>query len=313
MDRKKPRISQLSTSSIKDECTCTCPPSRLCTCPTSQAPSFSQTVAGSAKPAVDTSTKLSSESPSLPQAQEESKEDWKSFGRIPVDDTTDSFADQDLKCEKKREIFRELLGNSCWIDEGDENAETEIFVSDEEDEIDDSKFRTNEDSNGVEEKHNQEDLDGLLSKYEKMALEKSLLEENQNWLIFERMHQEREITEAKECIKALKEQQLREREMMNGALADAKGSNKVLRGKLESVEENQERLGRENAILEAEVRRLTEALESLSKKKDPVRMVCGGTQSSTWRPWTQSFAPVWECPSCTFQNPAANMTCDMCG
>ena len=142
-----------------------------------------------------------------------------------------------------------------------------------------------------------------------MALEQSLLEEDQKWLISERMHQEREITEAKECIKALKEQQLMEREMMNGALADAKTSNKVLREKLESVEENQERLGRENAILEAEVHRLTEALKSLSKNEDSV---CGGNQASLLRPWRQSLAPVWDCPTCTFQNPADNLTCDMC-
>ena len=257
-------------------------------------------VAGCAKPAVETSTKLSCESPVLPQ--EVRSEDWKNDERIPVEDN----ADQDLKCENDQEIFRELLGNSCWIVKGDQNAETEIFVSDEEDDVDNSEFQTNKDCAGrVEEKHDQEDLDSLLSKYQKMALEKSLLEEDQKWLISERIHQEREIAEAKECIKALKEQQLRERDGMNRALEDAKASNKVLREKFESLQENQERLGRENAMLDAEVDRLTKALESLSKDVDPLKMV-GATQL----PWRQSL--LWECPTCTFQNPAASLTCDMC-
>ena len=261
-------------------------------------------MAGTAKPAVETSTKLSCESSSLPQ--EVRSEDWKNYERIPVEDN----ADQDLKCENDQEIFRGLLGNSCWIVKGDENTETEIFVSDEEDEAEDSEFQPNEDCAAqVDEKHDQEDLNSLLSKYQNMALEKSLLEEEQKWLISERMHQEREIAEAKECIQALKEQQLRERDAMNRALEDAKASNKVLREKFESLQENQERLGRENAMLEAEVNRLTEALESLSKDDNPAKMG-GATQSSPWRPWRRP--PLWECPTCTFQNPAASLTCDMC-
>ena len=111
------------------------------------------------------------------------------------------------------------------------------------------------------------------------------------------------------CIKELKEQQLRERDAMERALEDAKASNKVLREKFESLQENQERLGRKNAMLEAEVDRLTEALETLSKDDDPAKMV-GATQSSPWRPLRQPL--LWECPTCTFQNPSASLTCDMC-
>ena len=143
-----------------------------------------------------------------------------------------------------------------------------------------------------------------------MALEKSLLEEDQKWLISERMHQEREVAEARECIDALKEHQLRERDVMKRALDDAKASNNVLREKFESLQENQERLGRENADLKAEVERLTKTLESFLKEANPVHMF-GLTHSSPWRPWRQPPL-LWECPTCTFQNSAENLKCDMC-
>ena len=273
-------------------------------------------VAVCAEPAVDPSTENSGESLSRrirPRSRTRSSIRSRSRSRTrssirsrssrrsdPVEDN----ADQDSKCANNQKIFRELLGNSCWIVKGDENGETEIFESDEEDE--DSEFQANKDCAAVEEKH---DLDGLLSKYQKMAFDKSVLEEDQKWLISERMHQEREILEARECIKEVKEQQVRERDAMERALEDAKASNKVLREKFEGLQENQERLGRENAMLKAEVDRLTETLESLSKDDNPVKIV-GASQSSPWRPWRHPL--VWECPTCTFQNPAANLRCDMC-
>ena len=69
------------------------------------------------------------------------------------------------------------MGNSCWIAKGDENAEVEIFVSDDEDEVADQGVADDED--GDKEMDGREDLDGLQSKCRKIALEKALLEEDQ--------------------------------------------------------------------------------------------------------------------------------------
>ena len=67
------------------------------------------------------------------------------------------------------------MGKSCWIAKGDENAEVEIFVSDDEDEVADPGVGDNEDGDKVEEMEGREDLDGLKSKCRKIALEKALL------------------------------------------------------------------------------------------------------------------------------------------
>ena len=290
MDRKKPR--QLSASSSKDEeCLC-CPSSRLCTCTTSTTtyPSSSQSVAGSTEPVDDTSMSLEGDR---------------------FEESTVSSSDQEVKQEKERDTFWpwDLLGNSCWIGKGDENEEVEIFVSDDEDEVADPGVGDNEDGDKVEEMDAREDLDGLQSKCRKIALEKALLEEDQKWLISERIRQERELAEAKDCVKALKEeieghkeQQLRERETMKRALENAKVSNRVLREKMEllqeTTKENQEMLRRENSTLRAEMHRLTLAL---AKGEEGSRRTI---QSAVWE--------HWECPTCTFHNQAGNLSCDMC-
>ena len=258
------------------------------------SPSSSQSVAGSTEPDVD-DTSMSLEGDRF-------------------EESTASSSDQEFKQEKERDTFWpwDLLGNSCWIAKGDENAEVEIFVSDDEDEVADPGVGDNEDGDKVEEMEGREDLDGLKSKCRKIALEKALLEEDQKWLISERIHQERELAEAKDCVKALKEeieghkeQQLRERETMKRALENAKVSNRVLREKMEllqeTTKENQEMLRRENSILRAEMHRLTLAL---AKGEEGSRRVIQGTQSAVWE--------HWECPTCTFHNQAGDLSCDMC-
>ena len=336
MDRKKPRTWKLSTSSSKEECTC--PPSRLCTCTTSipKPPPSSQTVPGTAKPAVDTSTKPCWANQALPQ--EVKQEDWKNFERIQVEQSEVHPANQDFS-RKNREFFQELLGPNCWPAAQQE----EVFVSDEEDEVENSEFQsatgTNEDCEQVEERLCQEELDGLFSKFEDLALERTFLEQDNKQLVAEKMQREKELLEAKSCIKMLKEemeviveQQLREREKMEKDSANTKACNKVLREKMESVQEQfrekdikekmleqklrqgeelQGRLGRDNENLRAEVQRLAGALESMSQQSEiSIRRMVHGTRSAPGG--LESLAPVWECSTCTFHNPAVNLICDMC-
>ena len=245
---------------------------------------------------------------------------------------------QDFSREDNREFFQKLLGSKCPA-----GQEEEVFESDEEDEVEDAEFQsaagTNEDGDGeVEERRRQEELDDLLFKFQDMVVEKTLLEQEKNALVSVKMHQERELLEAKNCnqvlenkMEAFMEKQLRERENAEKALANAKASNKVLREKMESFEEQlqrrevkeklleqkfrqgqdlQERLGRENETLKAEVHRLTGTLESMSKGGNGVGRMVHGTLSAPGG--LESLAPVWECSTCTYHNPAANLICDMC-
>ena len=343
MDRKKPRTSKLSTSSSsKDECTC--PPSRLCTCPTScpkpQPPCPPQAESGirSQKPAANIPTKLAWASQVHPQKVRH--EDWKDFEMVPANETEvvrlGNLGSQGFNCEDNREFFRELLGTNCLP----AVAQEEIFVSDEEDEVDEfqSASGTNEECEEAEERRRQEELEDLFSRFQEMALEKTRLEQ----LVSEKVQQERELLEAKNCIKileekmgALMEQQVRDREMVATVLTDAtnaKASNKVLREKMETVQKQleekevreklleqklcqeqdlQERLVRENEELKAEVCRLTGALESLSNGENTVGRMARGTQSAPGG--LVSLAPVWECSTCTYHNLADNPNCEMCG
>ena len=328
MDRKKPRTWKLSTSSsIKDECTC--PPSRLCTCAPSipKHPQCPQTVP--AKPPVDVSSKLSW------AKQEARQDDWVDF-EIPEDEV-DLLGNQSFTREEKREFFQKLLGGNC---SSTAQEEEEVFESDEEDEVESSEFQSaagiSEECGEVEERRRQEELDDLFVKFQDMFMEKTFLEQEKMELVSKKMHQERELLKAKNCIEvleqkmqALMEQRLGEMEMAEKTLANSKASNKVLREKMEAFEEQlqgreareklleekfrhaqylQEGLGRENEMLKAEVHRLTGDLEMMSKGGN-ARMV-HATQSAPGG--LESLAPVWECSTCTYHNPAVNLICDMC-
>ena len=257
------------------------------------------------------------------------------FERIPEAEV--DFGNQDFSLEDNREFFQKLLGSNCPA-----GQEEEVFESDEDDEVEEAEFQsaagTIEDCGGVEQRRRQEELDDLLFKFQDMVVEKTLLEQEKNKLVSVKMHQERELLEAKNCIQVLEqnmesfmEQQLKERENAEKALANAKASNKVLREKMESFEEQlrgtevrgklleqkfrqgqdlQERLGRENETLKAEVHRLTGVLEAMSKGGQGVGRKVHGTRSAPGD--LESLAPVWECSTCTYHNPAANLICDMC-
>ena len=244
---------------------------------------------------------------------------------------------QDFSREDNREFFQKLLGSNCPA-----GQEEEVFESDEDDEVEEAEFQsaagTIEDCGGVEQRRRQEELDDLLFKFQDMVVEKTLLEQEKNALVSVKMHQERELLEATNCIQVLEqnmesfmEQQVRERENAEKALANAKASNKVLREKMESFEEQlrgtglreklleqklcqgqelQERLGRENEALKAEVHRLTGALEAISKGGNGVGRMVHTTRSAPGG--LESLAPVWECSTCTYHNPAVNLICDMC-
>ena len=241
--------------------------------------------------------------------------------------------DEDLGDISEMKIFGNLFGNSCWVAEGGKSAEADIFVSDEEDVVEDLKYQDAVCAIGepeIEERQKQEELVGLMSKIEDMLSEKTSLEQDNRQLVSERIHQDQELEQAKNCIKelkdemrSLKDQQIEEKEMMKKVLESAKASNKVLREKMEAVQEQfrekevrekvleqtltqmreiQEKLSHENKLLAAELHRLT------------------GTNGYETVFVTQAPSPVqnylvpmmWICPTCAFHNTAADHMCSMC-
>ena len=242
--------------------------------------------------------------------------------------------DEDLGDISEMKIFGNLFGNSCWVAEGGKSAEVDIFVSDEEDDVEDFKHQDAvgalDEPGRMEERRKQEELVSLMSKIEDMLSEKTSLEQDNKQLVSERIHQDQELEQAKNCIKelneemrALKDQQTEEKEMMKKVLESAKASNKVLREKMEAVQEQfrekevrervleqtltqmreiQEKLSHENKLLAAELHRLT------------------GTNGYETAFVTQAPSPVqnylapmmWICPTCAFHNRAADHMCGMC-
>ena len=230
-------------------------------------------------------------------------------------------------------IFGNLFGNSCWVAEGGKSAEADIFVSDEEDDVEDFKHQDAACAivePEIEERQKQEELVGLMSKIEEMLSEKTFLEQDNKQLVSERIQQDQELEQAKNCIKelkeemrALKDQQIEEKEMMKNVLESAKASNKVLREKMEAAQgqfrekevrekvleqtltqmrEIQEKLSQENKLLAAELHRLTgtNGYETVFVTQAPSAV-------------QNYLAPMmWTCPTCAFHNTAADHMCGMC-
>ena len=307
MDRKKSKVMEAIKSNIKNECSC--PPSRLCPCAASipKPPPSPSRVSTFATPTADaTSPKPTWASPTLPGG-----------------------ARQVYREGYEKEFFRELLGNNCCPDAQEE----EVFESDEGDEDEDSELQSATGTvpcEEVEERQRQEDLDALLCKFEEMSTEKVFLEQDKQQLVCEKLDQERELLEANNYIKVLEMKMGALVEQQKKEMANAKAANKILREKMESVQDEcreketrrqmleqtiyqgkeiQERLQRENEDLEAEVDRLTKALDSVSKSENSTRMG-HGTRSE---PGGLAFLEQkWECSTCTYHNSEANLICDMC-
>ena len=246
--------------------------------------------------------------------------------------------DNNLGDISERKIFGNLFGNSCWVAEGGKSAEVDIFVSDEEDDVEDLKYQDAACAVGepeIEERRKQEELVGLMSKIEEMLSEKTSLEQDNKRLVSERIHQDQELEQAKNCIKELKEEirslrdrQIEEKEMMKSVLESAKASNKVLREKMEAVQEQfrekevrervleqtltqmreiQEKLSHENKLLAAELHRLTGTLSRGINGYETVFVTQALSAVQNY------LAPMmWICPTCTFHNTAADHLCGMC-
>ena len=231
--------------------------------------------------------------------------------------------------ERDRQIFRELLGSSGG------SVQDDIFESDDEDEVDDSEFESAAgNSRDCEFKEDQlkDGMSRLLTQLRNMALEKTFLEQDKKQLHAEKMELGRELQRANDGIAELVDQRLRDKELMEKVMENARGSNKVLREKMESVQEHlvemerrerglqqslsqakksEELLRGENKKLEAVVLKLAEELKSLSSNSGSgTKRLIHETRSAPGG--LDKLASVWECSTCTFHNPAANLICDMC-
>ena len=129
-------------------------------------------------------------------------------------------------------------------------------------------------------------------------------------------------------MRALKDQQIEEKEMMKNVLESAKASNKVLREKMEAVQEQfrekevrervleqtltqmreiQEKLSQENKLLAAELHRLTGTLSRGINGYETVFVTQAPSAVQNY------LAPMmWICPTCAFHNTAADHICAMC-
>ena len=164
-----------------------------------------------------------------------------------------------------------------------------------------------------------------------MALEKTFLEQDKKQLHAEKMELGRELQRANDGIAELVSQRLRDKELMEKVMENARVSNKVLREKMECVQEqliemesrerglqqslsrakeSEEFLRGENRKLEAVVLKLTEELKSPSNSGSKAKRLIHETRSAPGG--LDKLASVWECSTCTFHNPAANLICDMC-
>ena len=231
--------------------------------------------------------------------------------------------------ERDRQIFRELLGSS-----GGPSVQDDIFQSDDEDEVDDSEFESAAgNSRDCEFKEDQlkDGMGRLLIQLRNMALEKTFLEQDKKQLHAEKMELGRELQRANDGIAELVSQRLRDKELMEKVMENARVSNKVLREKMECVQEqliemesrerglqqslsqakeSEELLRGENRKLEAVVLKLTEELKSPSNSGSKAKRLIHETRSAPGG--LDKLASVWECSTCTFHNPAANLICDMC-
>jgi len=232
------------------------------------------------------------------------------------------------KKERDRQIFRELLGSSGA------SAQDDIFESDDEDEVDDSEFESaagNSRDCEFEEDQLKDGMGRLLTQLRNMALEKTFLEQDKKQLHAEKMELGRELQRANDGIAELVNQRLRDKELMEKVMENARVSNKVLREKMECVQEqliemesrerglqqslsrakeSEEFLRGENRKLEAVVLKLTEELKSPSNSGSGAKRLIHETRSAPGG--LDKVASVWECSTCTFHNPAANLICDMC-
>jgi len=231
--------------------------------------------------------------------------------------------------ERDRQIFRELLGSS-----GGSSVQDDIFESDDEDEVDDSEFESAAgNSRDCEFKEDQlkDGMGRLLTQLRNMALEKTFLEQDKKQLHAEKMELGRELQRANDGIAELVNQRLRDKELMEKVMENARVSNKVLREKMECVQEQliemesrerglqqslsqaketEEFLRGENRKLEAVVLKLTEELKSPSNSGSGAKRLIHETRSAPGG--LDKVASVWECSTCTFHNPTANLICDMC-
>ena len=131
--------------------------------------------------------------------------------------------------ERDRQIFRELLGSS-----GGSSVQDDIFESDDEDEVDDSEFESAAgNSRDCEFKEDQlkDGMGRLLTQLRNMALEKTFLEQDKMRLFAEKMELGRELQRAKDGIAELVDQRLRDKELMEKVMENAREEQKSAKRK----------------------------------------------------------------------------------
>ena len=278
------KVSVSSSTCSRDECFC--PANQLCTCATSMPIPPVEHASPRRKPWSSAAGLVSVTKPSSASvacSQEIRQYSWKPVGPSSLSSTGES----------SREIIQELGdpvdAEMFFSDDDEEEEEGEEGVGDLEPP---SVSGSNENCEEVEQNRLQGEPDGTMTLLEDLLQEKNTLELEKRQLWVANMKQEGELFQAKaynaalkQKLEALEGQHQWEKELMEKVLEEAKACNKVLRERVESVQEQlkqkvtkekileetvcegkeiEARMKRESEQLKAEVCRLTEALTTSS-------------------------------------------------